>query len=183
MIEEIKQKMQKTLQILRDDLGTVRTGKAAPAILENISVSCYGGAQKLKIMELCTISAPDPQTLTLTPFDPSIIGEIRNGIMTSGLGLNPVIDGPLLRISIPPLTEERRLEMVKLVKQKIEGGRIMIRQIRHERMAEIKRGFEGDEISEDERVHQEKELQEVTDKIMEEIEAIGKQKEEELLTI
>src|SRR3990170_7472234 len=102
MIEEVKQKMEKALEVMHQDLATVRTGRAAPSLVENMVVSCYGGAQKLKIMELCTITASDPQNLILTPFDPSILGEIRNGILASGGGLNPVIDSNFLRINTPP---------------------------------------------------------------------------------
>lgn len=182
-LSEIRQKMEKACEVLRADLAAVRTGRATPALIEHVVISCYGGTQKLKIMELCTIAAQDPQSLTLTPFDPSIIAEIRNGILSSGLGLNPVIDGGVLRINIPPLTEERRQEMVKLVKQKVEGGRIMIRQIRHEQMAQIKRGHENEEISEDEKIHRENELQELTDKMIGEIEVLGEEKEKELLTV
>lgn len=183
MLEETRQKMQKALEVLRQDLATVRTGRATPALLENVLIPCYGGTQKLKLMELCTITAQDVQNLVLTPFDPSIIGEIRNGILTSSLGLNPILDGNVLRINIPPLTEERRQEMVKLVKQKVEGGRIMIRQIRHEEMTQLKRRFDGGEISEDEKIHQEKQLQELTDKMISEIEVLGETKEKDLLTV
>lgn len=182
-ITDVRQKMQKALEVLRGDLGTVRTGRATPALLENIVVSCYGGSQKLKIMELCTITAQDPQNLLLIPFDSSIVEEIRKGILTSGLSLNPIIDGSIIRINIPPLTEERRQEMVKLVKQKVEGGRIMIRQIRHEEMSHLKKKFEGDEIGEDEKIHNEKELQDLTDKMIGEIETLGEEKENELLQI
>jgi len=183
MIDQTRQKMVKALEVLHQDLATVRTGRATPSILENIVVACYGGTQKLKIMELCTIFAQDPQNLVLTPFDISIIGEIRNGILASGIGLNPQIDGEILRINIPPLTEERRQEMIKLVKQKVEGGRIMIRQIRHEGMSQIKKNFEADEISEDEKIQTEKNLQELTDEMIKEIEILGEEKEKELLQI
>lgn len=180
---DLKLKMEKALEVVRGDLATVRTGRATPALLENVIISCYGGSQRLKIMELCNIAASDPQSLTLTPFDPSIVEEIRKGILASGIGLNPILDGNLIRINIPPLTEERRQEMVKLVKQKIEGGRIMIRQIRHDQMQHLKRQFDSGEISEDEQMHLEKELQELTDKMMQEIEVLGEEKEKELLQI
>lgn len=183
MFDETRQKMEKALEVLKADLATVRTGRATPALLENIHVSCYGGTQKLKIMELSTITVQDHQNLVLTPFDLSIIGEIRNGILMAGLSLNPIIDGGIVRVSIPPLTEERRLEMVKLVKQKIEGGRVMIRQIRHETMTQIKKKFDADEISEDEKIGQEKDLQDLTDQMMKEIEILGEEKEKELLQI
>lgn len=182
-LEQTRQKMQKALEVLRGDLATVRTGRATPALLEHIVIPCYGGSQRLKIMELSTIAAQDPQSLTVTPFDPSIIEEIQKGILSSQLGLNPIIDAGVIRVNIPPLTEERRQEMVKLVKQKVEGGRIMIRQIRHEEMTQLKRQFEAEEISEDEKIHKEKALQELTDQMMKEIEILGEEKEKELLQI
>lgn len=182
-LEEIKQKMQKVLEVLRTDLTTVRTGRATPSLVENIVISAYEGAQKLKVLELATIGTSDPQTLLITPFDVSIIGEIQKGIEAANVGLNPVIDGQVIRISIPPLSEERRGELIKLMHQKLENGRIMIRQVRHEAMSEIKKQFNGKIISEDEMVRLEKEAQRLTDEIVGEIEAMGKRKEEELLQI
>lgn len=183
MFEETRQKMEKALEVIRQDLATVRTGRATPSLLENVVIPCYGGTQKLKLQELATISVSDPQTLTISPWDASIIEEIRTGILTANLGFNPIVDGQILRINVPSLTTERRQEMVKLVKQKIEAGRIMTRQIRHEAMTEIKKKFDNNEISEDEKIRQERQLQDLTDKIISEIEVLGKYKEEELLTI
>src|SRR6266704_1828691 len=101
-----KQKISKVLNILKGDLGTIRTGRATPALVENIIINAYGGSARLKVMELATIGASDPQTLVVTPFDPSITGEIQKGIEAANVGLNPVIDGVLIRISIPPLSQE-----------------------------------------------------------------------------
>src|SRR6266498_1274710 len=131
---QIKQKLQKVLDVLKDDLATIRTGRATPSLVENLVVSAYGGSAKLKVMELATIGASDTKTLVLTPFDPSIIHELQKGIEAASAGLNPIIDGTLLRISIPPLSLERRQELIKAMKQKLENGRIMVRQVRHEAM-------------------------------------------------
>ena len=180
IVSSSKEKMQKALELLRHDLATVRTGRAAPSLVENIVVLAYGGSAKLRVMELATISATDPQTLTVTPYDGSIIGEIQKGIMESGAGLNPVIDGQLIRISIPMLSEERRQELIKLMKQKLENGKIMIRQVRHEAMDEIKKD-EG--LGEDEVARLEKEIQKETDDTMSQIDEMGKRKEEELMQI
>lgn len=182
-LEAARQKMEKALEVVRADLSTVRTGRATPALVENVVIACYGGTQKLKLLELATISVTDHQTLTITPFDPSISGEIRNGLMVANLGLNPVLDADIIRINIPALTEERRQEMAKLARQKLENGRVMIRQIRHEAMSEIKHKFENDELSEDEQLRLEKELQDMTDKMVGEIEVFGEEKEKELLQI
>lgn len=180
MFAETREKMEKVLEVVRQDLATVRTGRATPALVENILISCYQGTQKLKLLELATILTQDPQTLVIHPFDLSIIQEIRKGILAANLGLNPSIDGDLMRINMPPLTEERRQQMIRLTRQKLESGRIMIRQIRHEAMAEIKRKFEAEEIGEDERLKKEKEMQALTEKMISEIEVIGEEKEKEL---
>ncbi len=177
---QTREKMQKVLDVLHSDLSTVRTGRAAPSLVENIVISAYGGSAKLKVMELATIGAIDTQTLTVTPFDGSIIGEIQKGIIESGAGLNPVIDGQLIRISIPMLSEERRAELIKLMKQKLENGKIMVRQARHEAMEEIKK---DKEIGEDEVIRLEKEVQKATDDTMAKIDEMGKKKEEELMQI
>ncbi len=176
-------KMGKALEIIRADLGTLRTGRATPALVENIVVSVYGGSQKLKILELGTITTLDSKTLQITPFDPSIIEEISKGILTANTGFTPIIDGEVIRISIPSLSSERREEYLKLAKQKLEMGRVMIRQQRHEGMDQIKKMIEAKEISEDEEKRGEKDLQTLTDSFISEIEELGRKKEEELLQI
>lgn len=183
IISNLKQQMQKVLEVLKTDLATVRTGRATPSLVENITINAYGGTQRLKVMELATISASDNQTLVITPFDNSIIGEIQKGIHEANVGLNPIIDGVVVRISIPPLSEERRQQLIHLMKQKLEGGKIQVRQVRHEAMTEIKKQSNDKIISEDEMVSLEKETQKETDKIVEEIEVLGKKKEEELMQI
>lgn len=182
-LSEVQEKMGKALEIIRQDLATIRTGRATPALVENVILSVYEGTQKLKIAELATISTSDPRTLVITPFDPSIIEEINKGILEANIGLTPVIEGQLIRITIPPLSEERRQEYIKLAKSKLEAGRIMIRQIRHDFMSDLKRKFEAKEISEDDRRRQEKDLQDLTDKYIAEIDDLGRRKEEELLQV
>lgn len=183
LINEVKQKMAKVLEVIKNDLSTVRTGRATPSLVEHISINAYGGAQRLKVMELATIHSSDPQTLIITPFDASIIGEIQKGILEANVGLTPSIDSQVIRISIPPLSEERRQQLIHLMKQKLEGGRIQVRQVRHEAMSEIKKQSSDKVISEDEMTHLEKEVQKLTDDVMGEIEAIGKKKEEDLMQI
>src|SRR6185312_440483 len=99
--------------VIKQDIATIRTGKATPALVENIIISAYGGTAKMRLMELATIGATDPQTLIITPFDKSIIHEIEKGVQDAHTGLNPIVDGQLLRISLPPLSEERRQELIK----------------------------------------------------------------------
>lgn len=182
-IHTLKQKIEKILDVIKTDISTVRTGRAAPSLVENISIVTYGGSTKLRVMELATIAASDPQTLTITPFDQATREDIRKGIMEAGIGLNPVDDGHVLRINIPPLSQERREELIKMTHHKLENGRIMVRQARHDAMNEIKKMFEEKAISEDEQARLEKEVQKVVDETIATIDRIGKQKEEELLQI
>lgn len=179
LIATTRDQMRKALEILRSDIATIRTGKASPSLVENISVSVYNGTTKLRVMELATVNASDPQSLVITPFDASIIEEIRKGIMESGAGLNPASDGQVIRISIPPLSEERRQELIHLMHQKLENGHIMIRQIRHEALNDLKKG----NLPEDENSRLEREIQKATDEFILEIDSLGKKKEEELLQI
>ena len=178
LLTETKQRMEKVLGVIRQDVATIRTGKAAPSLVENIIISAYGGSTKLKVMELATVAATDSQTLVVTPFDASIIGEIQKGILDANVGLTPANDGHVLRINLPPLSQERREQLIHLMKQKLENGRIMVRQSRQDAMHEIKK---NEELSEDETTRLEKEVQKITDDIMEQIDGIGKQKEQELL--
>ncbi len=183
LTSQARQNMQKVIEVLKTDLATVRAGKATPSLVENIVVAAYGGTQRLKVVELAQIHAIDNQTLAITPYDASIIGEIHKAIMEGNVGLTPVIDGQIIRISIPLLSEERRQQLVSLVNQKLEGGKIQIRQVRHEAMNEVKKQVNDKEISEDEEQRLEKEIQKLTDETILEIESLGKQKEQELMAI
>lgn len=182
-LQETKTKMQKVLEVLRNDLATVRTGRAAPSLVENIQILVYGGTTRMRIMELAAISTHDTHTLLIVPFDASIIGEIQKGIMEANVGLNPVIDGEKIRISIPPLSEERRGQLISLMKQKLENGRIMVRQVRHEGMQDIKKQLAEKTITEDDNKRLEKEIQKLTDDTILDMDNLGKQKEEELMQI
>lgn len=182
-VSEMRQKMAKVLEVIRGDLATVRTGRATPALVENIAVSVYGGAQRLRIMELATIGASESNVLTLTPFDNSILDEIQKGILAANVGLTPSTDGHVIRIIIPSLSEERRQELTKLVGQKLENGRIMLRQVRHEAMDSVKKQFSDKLVSKDELMRLEKDIQKVTDDIMGQIELLRENKEAELMQI
>jgi len=183
LLQEIRDRMEKALEVLSEDLATIRSGRATPVLVENIKISCYGGTQTLKVLELATITTQDGQTLVVSPFDPTVIEEIEKGILEANLGLMPAVDGNLIRVKIPPLSEERRQEYLRLAKQKLEGGRIMIRQIRKEAMMKIKRSAESDEINEDEKKHLEEQIQEITDEVNSKIGMMGKRKEEELMRL
>jgi len=182
-LDNVRPKMEKALEFLRGEISSIRTGRATPALIENIICSVYGGTQKLKVIELGTLSSFDPQTIAIQPFDLSIISEIKKGIEMANVGLNPIIDGQIIRVAVPALSTERRQEYVKLLKKHLENVRVMIRQVRHEKMAEIKTAFETKEIGEDERFNLEKELQKITDEFIEKIDQMGEKKEAELLSV
>ncbi len=182
-LDDIRPRMEKALEILRTEVSSIRTGRATSALIENIVCPVYGGTQKLKVVELGTITAPDPNTLAITPWDASIIGEIRQGIQGANVGLTPIIDGAVIRIAVPALTQERREEYIKLLHRHLENGRIMIRQIRHDKMVEIKRAFDEKELPEDDHFRLEEDLQKITDEFMEKIEDLGNKKEEELRAV
>lgn len=179
-LDEVNQRMQKVLEVLKIDLSTVRTGRATPSLVENVVINAYGGSAKMRVMELATISTSDSQTILITPFDQSIIGEINKGIMEANIGLTPVIDGQNIRISIPLLSEERRQQLVQLVNQKLEGAKIQVRQVRHEAMTDVKK---DEDMPEDDAQRLEKEIQKLTDDTISQIDALGKKKEEELMQV
>jgi len=179
----IRSKMQSTLDIVSSDIGGIRTGRATPALVENIVCPAYGGTQRLKVVELATISTPDPTQIIINPWDKSIIGDIRKGIVEANTGLNPSIDGEVIRIVIPSMTTEDREKYVKLLSGKLENGKVAVRQVRADEMHEIKNKFEAKEITEDDKFGFEKKLQEITDEFIGKIDEIGEKKKTELLQI
>ncbi len=181
--QQTKQRMEKAFIVLKEDFGTIKTGKANPQLVENIVISAYGGSARLKIMELATIHVSDHQTLLLTPFDSSVLRDIEKGISDSQMGLGIAVDGINIRVSIPPLTQERREEFVKLIHKKAENGKIMIRQARQESKDEIEKLKKDGHISEDDVARLEKEVQKITDEYIEKIDETCKMKEQELMTV
>lgn len=175
--------MQKAFETIQRDFATVRAGKANPSLVEDIVINAYGGTQPLKVLELATVHAQDPQTLVISPFDKTVIDEIEKGIAAANVGMNPIIDGDILRINLPPLTEERRKEFLKMIKQKAESGKVMLRQARHEGMEEAKKMAKDNSVSEDEIERIEKEIQKATDEYIEKIDKLFQDKEKELMTI
>ena len=175
--------MQKAVDHFKSEISAIRTGRAVPALIENIVCNAYGGASRLTVKELGTITTSDSQTLLVQPWDLSVIGEIRQGILAANVGLTPVIDNNLIRISIPALTTERRVEYVKLLHQKMEETRVSIRNIRQDKLREIKTSFEEKSLSEDEKFKAEEDLQKITDEFTLKVEEMGKKKEEEITSI
>ena len=159
----INQKMQKVVDSVLSDIAGIRTGRATPSLVENIMVPAYGGTQVMRVLEVASITAPDTQTLVISPWDKSIIGDIRKGILEANIGMNPSIDGEVIRISFPPLTTEDREKYVKLLSGKLENGKVLVRSVRADEMHEIKKRFEAKEITEDDKKDDEAKLQELTD--------------------
>ncbi len=179
---QLKSRMLKVVEVTKNDLATVRTGRATPALIDHLEILAYGG-QKMKLQELATISIPDAKTLYVHPFDPSTREDITKSILEANVGLSPVAEGNDIRISIPSLSEERRQEYIKLAKAKLEAGKVMIRQVRHEEMSSIKRDVDAKIITEDDKKHYEKIVQEITDEMIAELDHLGELKEKELLQI
>ena len=179
----IKTKMQSAVDSLVNDIAGVRTGRATPALVENIIVPAYGGTQRLRVMEVASITAPDPSQIVISPWDKSIIGDIRKGILEANIGMNPSIDGEIIRIVVPPLTTEDREKYVKIVSQKLEVGKVAVRQIRADEMQEVKKKFEAKNITEDEKRDMEKKVQELTDLYIAKIDEAGEKKKVELMQI
>ncbi len=175
--------MQSSLEVVASDIAGIRTGRASPALVENVICPAYGGTQRLKVVELATISAPDPSQIVINPWDKSIIGDIKKGIMEANIGMNPSIDGEIIRIAMAPLTTEDREKYVKLLSGKLENGKVIMRQVRADEMHEIKKKFEAKEMTEDEKFGNEKKLQEITDEFVGKIEEMGEKKKVELLQI
>jgi len=187
MIEPIlnaaREKMRKALDVTRTDLSSIRSGRATPALVENIVIMAYGGSQRMRIQEMATITTMDAKTIVIAPYDTSTIAEIEKGIQAGSTGLTPVIDKDIIRITIPSLSEERRLEYIKLAKAKLESGRVMVRQMRGDAMRELKKTEEEKTISEDEQKHGERLVQELTDEMIAEIDTMGEHKETELMQV
>lgn len=181
-LNEIKIKMQQSLDFVQQELSSIRTGRATSSLVENVMVNCYDGAQKLRIREMGNIAISDARTIAIEPWDISVVNDIVKAI-SDNLKLSASINENVIRVILPPLTEERRKEFIKLLKQKIEMGKIAIRQIRGDMMHSLKRAEEVKDISEDERTHGEKEVQKMTDEFIEKIETMEKRKEEEIMTV
>lgn len=179
----VTQKFQKVIDVLASDISGIRTGRATSSLVENIICPAYGGTQMLRVLELGSITTPDTQTIVISPWDKSIIGDIRKGILEANVGMNPSIDGEVIRIAFPPLTTEDREKYVKLLSQKLESAKVMARQVRADEMQEIKKKFENKELTEDERRDDEKKLQDLTDSYVSKIEELGEKKKQDLMQI
>ena len=180
-LEDAGDRMHKSVESTRHEFGTVRTGRASPALLDRVNVDYYGAVTPLK--QLATISAPEARLLTVQPFDQSSIKAIERAIMESDIGLTPSNDGNVVRLTIPELTEERRKELVKVVRRIAEDGRVAIRNVRREVMHDLRELKSEGEVGSDDEHRAESELQKLTDARVGEIDMLLAAKEEELREI
>lgn len=175
------EKFDKAIDHFKQELGGLRTGRANPALVENVMVESYGS--KMPLTHVASVSIPDAKTIAIQPWDKGNIGPIEKAIQAANIGLNPVNDGMLIRLSIPSMTEERRKEMVKLLGQVSEKAKISIRNVREEILKEFKKRQEEENLTEDDLAGMKKDLQEVVDKYNEQIKEITTAKEKEIMTI
>ena len=174
-----RSRMTKAAEDLRAELATLRTGRASTGLLEHLKVEYYGTPTPLN--QVATLGIPDPTLLTVQPWDPSLLPAIEKVIRASGLGLNPVNDGKILKVPIPALTEERRKELVKHLHKVLENHRTAARNIRRDANEEVKKLLKDKKISEDDERRGLEEIQKMTDDTMEKLESVGKAKEKEIL--
>lgn len=181
IIETAQDKMNKTIAVLNRDLGSLRAGRANPKLLDRIMVDYYG--TPTPINQMGTVSSPEPRLLVISLWDASMISAAEKAIQKSDLGINPSNDGKLIRLVFPELTEERRKELVKIVRKKAEESKVAIRAIRREANETIKKDFKDGTITEDDQKRLEEKAQKATDNAIKEIDRIASEKEKELLAV
>jgi ribosome recycling factor len=180
-LKEADHKMRRAVEVTREELTSVRTGRASPAILNRVSVDYYGTATPIN--QLASFSVPEPRLLVIQPFDRNAMSAMEKAIMQSDLGLSPSNDGNVIRLAFPPLTEERRKELIRLVRERAEEGRVSVRNVRRHSMHDLERLKKDAEISEDDLNRSEKELQKLTDRHVGEIDDLLVHKEKELMEV
>jgi ribosome recycling factor len=181
LLSEAEDKMKKSVEATRHEFTLIRTGRANPAMLEHVTVSAYGS--ELPLQQVASISVPDPRQLLVTPFDRNTISAIEKGILKSDVNLTPNNDGTAIRLNIPPLTEERRKEFIKLLHKKAELGHAAIRNVRHECHNHLRQLVKAKECGEDEEKRAQEKLQKLTDANIAEIDKASRMKEAELLEV
>jgi ribosome recycling factor len=180
-LQDVRARMSKTVEVLQDDLLSIRTGRASPALVEKLPVEYYGSMTPL--IQLASIAVPEPRLLVIRPFDPSALPDIERAILKSDLGLTPMNDGKLIRLSVPRLTEERRRELVRVVARRVEEARVAIRNLRRDALKDLQE-FEKEKMtSEDDFFRAKDEVQALTDEYIEKIDQIGQRKEEEIMEV
>lgn len=180
-MKQAESKMHKAIEVTREEFAGVRTGRASPALVQRIIVDYYGSPTPLQ--QLANFSVPEPRMLVVAPYDRNAMSSIEKAIMASDLGITPSNDGAVIRLGFPALTEERRRELTKLVRDRAEHGRVAIRNVRRHAKEEIDKDIKDGKVSEDEGHRAEKELQKLTDKFIAEIDEMLKRKEAELMEV
>ncbi len=183
LLEDFQRNISRTIQSLRDDLKLIRTGRASPALVENLQVETYGGQSKLKLLELAIITTEGPTSLLIAPFDPSVVPDIEKAILKSSLGLSPSAQGTKIMIKIPPLSQEQREKIIKLINQKVEEKKNIIRNHRDEVRKKIRIQFDQKSIAEDDKFRSEKEVDIITHKNIEQLQQIKEAKEKEIMEV
>lgn len=181
ILAEAEEKMKKAISVVRSEFGTVRTGRASVSLLDRIMVDYFGTPTPLN--QLATVSAPEPRLLMIQPWDKSILSNVEKSVLQSDLGLTPSNDGTFIRLPIPPLTEERRRDLVKVVKGLAEEGRVSIRNIRREANETLKAAEKRHEISEDDLYRMEEQVQKLTDRYIKEVDEMLTHKEKEIVEV
>ncbi len=181
VLSEAKRKMRKAVEATGEEFSTVRTGKASTSLLNRVMVDYYG--QPTPLNQISSISAPEPSLLIVAPYDKSVVKEVERAILQADLGLNPVNDGQVLRLPIPKLTEERRKEMIKMVRGRAEEGRIAVRNVRREGIEDMRAFEKESEITKDDLHRGQEEMQKLTDRFCHEIDEMLKTKEKELMEV
>ena len=179
---ETEEKMLKSEEVVVIEFAGVRTGKASPALVENLMIEAYEGSS-MRLLELASISTPEMRTIMIQPWDASTVQAINKGIQAANLGLNPSVDGKIIRINLPDLTKERREELVKVVRKMAEDGRVAVRHVRREAIDTLKAEKKKSDITEDDLTGGEKEVQKLTDTYVKKIDDHLSSKEEEILTV
>lgn len=174
-------KMQKTVQVLKREMETIRSGRATSALVDQIMVEAYGTNTPLS--QLASISVPEARLLLIQPWDRSIVGNVQKAIQKSDLGLNPMSDGELIRLVIPPPTEERRKELVKVVHKRVEDAKIAVRNVRRDALEELRKLEKDKKVSRDENVRATDKLQKLTDRFIAEVSKVGADKESEIMEV
>ncbi len=181
VINDAKTRMEKAIQAYTRQLATVRAGRANPALLDTVQVEYYGALTPLK--QLATVTAPEPRMLLVTPFDKTAINDMERAILKADLGLTPSNDGNVIRINIPVLTEERRKELVKVVRKYAEEAKVAVRNIRRDSNDELKKLEKNGELTEDELRGYQDDVQKTTDQYIQKIDDLTKEKEEEVMSV
>ena len=174
-------KMQKTVQVLKREMETIRSGRATSALVDQIMVEAYGTNTPLS--QLASISVPEARLLLIQPWDRSIVGSVQKAIQKSDLGLNPMSDGEVLRLVIPPPTEERRKELVKVVHKRVEDAKIAVRNVRRDALEELRKLEKDKKVSKDESMRATEKLQKLTDRFIGEVSKVGADKESEIMEV